>query len=117
MKILKNKILTILIATLLLLSMTASLTMVFADIYPPVGYHVTTYASINVAPNPIGIGQTVTINMYLVMPLLTSENPVNMTLYITNPNGVKSTYGPFIGDVTGGTYYNFVPDMLGNYSI
>jgi hypothetical protein len=40
-----------------------------------------------------------------------------MTLYITDPNGLKTTYGPFTGDVTGGTYYAFVPDKLGNYSI
>ena len=105
------------ISILMILSITASMTMTSADIYLPVGYHVKTYAAINVAPNPIGIGQIVTINMYLVMPLLTSENPVNMTLYITNPKGVQSTYGPFKGDVTGGTYYDFVPDQLGNYSI
>ncbi len=55
--------------------------------------------------------------MYLAVPLETSERPFNMTLYITDPNGVKTTYGPFTGDVTGGTYYSFVPDKLGNYSI
>jgi hypothetical protein len=117
MKILKNRNLAILIATLLMLSMTASMTMTSASIYPPAGTHVTSYAEINVAPNPVGIGQTVTVNMYLAVPLETSELVQNMTLYITDPNGLKTTYGPFISDKTGGTYYDFNPDKLGNYTI
>jgi len=90
-----------------MLSMTASMTMTSASIYPPAGTHVTSYAEINVAPNPVGIGQTVTVNMYLAVPLETSELVQNMTLYITDPNGLKTTYGPFISDKTGGTYYDF----------
>ena len=117
MKIQRNRNLAILIATLLIISMTVSMTRVSASIYPPAGTHVTSYAQINVAPNPIGIGQTVTVNMYLAVPLETSAFVLNMTLYITDPNGVKSTYGPFTSDATGGTYYAFAPSILGNYSI
>ena len=69
--------------TILLLG--ASITIVSAAVYPPAGTHVTSYAQINVAPNPIGVGQTVTVNMYLAVPLETSEVPKNMTLYITDP--------------------------------
>jgi hypothetical protein len=105
------------ISVLIILLIPASMTIVSAAVYPPTGTHVTSYAQINVAPNPIGIGQTVTVNMYLAVPLETSEVPKNMTLYITDPSGNKQTLGPFTGDTTGGTYYTFVPDKLGNYSI
>ena len=116
MKLLGNKI-AVAIAIFLMLSMSASTALVSAAVYYPAGTHVASYAQINVAPNPVGIGQTVTVNMYLAVPLETSERPFNMTLYITDPNGAKTTYGPFTGDVTGGTYYTFIPDKLGNYSI
>jgi len=104
-------------AVLMILTIAAPIILVSAAVYYPPGTHVTTYAQINVAPNPVGIGQTVTINMYLAVPLETSETAKNMTLYITDPHGEKSTYGPFTSDTTGGTYYLFVPDTLGNYSI
>ena len=116
MKTLKNKTVSI-IAILLMLSMSASMTLVHSAVYYPVGTHVTSYAQINVAPNPVGVGQTVTVDMYLAVPLETSEKPVGMTLYITDPNGAKTSYGPFTGDVTGGTAYEFVPTIVGNYSI
>ena len=122
-KTLKNKTAMILLTTLLVISMIAALKPSFGQVYFPVGTHVPSYAQINVAPNPVGIGQTVTVNMYLAVPLETSSNTLssdrgaNYTLYITDPNGVKSTYGPFTVDATGGTYYAFAPSSLGNYSI
>ena len=103
-----------------MISMVASMALspnALAQVYFPVNTQYPTYAQINVAPNPIGIGQTVTVNMYLAVPLETSEAVQNMTLYITDPNGVKTTYGPFRSDATGGTYYAFAPSIIGNYSI
>ncbi len=120
LKISKNRTAIITIAILLMISMTASITLLpntLAQVYFPVNTQYPTYAQINVAPNPIGIGQTVTVNMYLAVPLETSESVQNMTLYITDPNGVKTTYGPFRSDATGGTYYAFAPSIIGNYSI
>ncbi|MGD6850830.1 MAG: hypothetical protein ACQCN6_02075 [Candidatus Bathyarchaeia archaeon] len=114
MHIKSKKTAAISILTILLLG---SIAIVSAAVYYPEGTHVTSYAQINVAPNPIGIGQTVTVNMYLAVPLETSEYVQNMTLYITDPNGHKETLGPFKSDTTGGTYYTFVPDIIGNYSI
>lgn len=125
MKMLKNKKLAILIATLLILSMTASMafsTKVFAQVYPLPGTHVPSYAQLNVAPNPVGIGQTVTLNMYLTVPLetssnaLTSDRPKGFTITQTDANGVVTTLGPFTGDATGGTYTTVVPETLGNWT-
>jgi len=59
MKFLKNKS-AMIISIILILSIATSiiLTPSSAQVTPPRGSHVPTYAFINVAPNPAGIGQT-----------------------------------------------------------
>jgi outer membrane protein assembly factor BamB len=118
MNFLKNKS-AIIISTLLILSIASSmiLTPSSAQVTPPQGTHIPTYSFINVAPNPAGIGQTVTINFFLATPLETSaEFAVNMTVIETKPDGTVLTLGPFVSDATGGTYTTIVPDQLGNYT-
>ena len=118
-KFLKNKTATILIAAFLMISMVASMTMtsnVLAQVTPPAGSHVPTYPYLNVAPNPAGIGQTVTLNMIMAIPFITSESGQNFTIQMSTPAGVHSTLGPFRSDATGGTYTTIVPDQLGNYT-
>ncbi len=81
MKTQKNKIITISIALLLMLSMAASMILTpstLAQVYFPPGYQVPTYAFINVAPNPIGVGQTVNVNFFLSSVIETSEFAQNM---------------------------------------
>ena len=39
-----------------------------------------------------------------------------MTVRITDPTGNTQTRGPFTGDTTGGTFFNFVPDKVGNWT-
>src|SRR5512138_2963584 len=111
----QNSKMAIAISILMIVSITASIMAVSAQVYPQPGTHVASYAQINVAPNPIGVGQTVTVNMYLAVPLETSEFVQNMTLYITDPNGHQEVLGPFTSDATGGTAYSFAPDTIGNY--
>ena len=55
------------LAVLMILSIAATAILTQAAVYYPPGTHVTTYAQINVAPNPVGIGQSVTMNMYLAV--------------------------------------------------
>jgi hypothetical protein len=88
----------------------------FAQVYFPVGYSYPTYAFINVAPNPVGVGQTVNVNFFVSSALETSELPVNMTVKMVDPDGNTKTFGPYIGDTTGGTFFNYVPDKVGNYT-
>ena len=88
---------------------------VFGQVYFPTGYNVPTYAYINVAPNPIGVGQTVNVNFFLATPMETSERPNNMTVKMVDPDGNTKIWGPYTGDTTGGTFFNFVPDKVGNY--
>lgn len=118
MQIAKNKTTAIAIAMLLTLSMAAStlLPRTLAQVPVPAGTKVPTYAHLNVAPNPAGVGQTVTLNMFLLCPLLTSEDAVNFTIVETTPSGTTTTLGPFHSDATGGTYTTFIPDKTGNYT-
>ncbi len=118
-KAMKNKTSTVLIAAMLMISMVASIAFtsnVFAQITPPQFSSIPSYAHLNVGPNPAGVGQTVTLNMFLVLPLLTSESAVNMTIVETTPAGTTTTLGPFKSDATGGTYTTVVPDTVGNYT-
>ena len=75
---------TIAIALLLMLSIAVSLVpgafCQFPQNFPPAGSTVPSYAFLNIAPNPAGVGQTVTLNMFLLVPLLSSENAVNFTI-------------------------------------
>ncbi|MCW4047810.1 MAG: PQQ-like beta-propeller repeat protein [Candidatus Bathyarchaeota archaeon] len=81
------------------------------------------YAFVNVGPNPVGVGQVVTINFFMAAPLVTSaagggagDVPQNWTVVMTKPNGDKVVLGPFKGDTTGGSYTTFTPDQVGNYT-
>jgi len=119
MNSLKNKTAITVLTALLMISMIASMTMVnaqFAQVNPPVGSHVPTYPYLNVAPNPAGVGQVVTLNMVMAIPFITSESGVNFTIKETTPGGAVSTLGPFKSDATGGTYTTITPDQTGNYT-
>ncbi len=114
----KNKIITLL-ATFLIASLTISMALTsstFAQVLFPENYQVPTYAFINVAPNPVGVGQTVNVNFFVSSALETSERPTNMTVKMVDPDGTPKTFGPYTGDTTGGTFFNFVPDKVGNYT-
>ena len=119
MKTQKNRIITISIALLLMFSMAASMILTpatLAQVYFPPGYQVPTYAFINVAPNPIGVGQTVNVNFFLSSVIETSAGAQNMIVKITDPTGITTSKGPYVSDATGGTFFNFVPDKVGNWT-
>jgi hypothetical protein len=117
----KNKTMAILIAAILTISTAASIVLI-----PNTGAHtppwsINTYAYCNVAPNPAGLGQTVTIGMWIQIPPPTASGAVgdrwhNFNVTITRPDGTKETLGPFTSDDTGGTYTLYTPNQLGNYS-
>ena len=116
MKKLNKKSAIILLTAILMLSMLVAMHSTLGQVVPPTGSHIPTYARINVAPNPIGVGQTVNVNFFLATPLETSEFPVNMTVVETDPDGTVKTLGPYTGDTTGGTFLNFIPEKVGNYT-
>ena len=84
-------------------------------------WNITTWAYCSVAPNPAGLGQTVTIGMWVQIPPPTAAGTNGdrwhgFTVTITDPDGIKKTLGPFTSDATGGTWTSFTPDKIGNYS-
>jgi len=122
MQNLKNKTMAIMIAAILTISMGASMMIVVpnANAHTP-GWSINTYAYCNVAPNPAGLGQQVTIGMWIQIPPPTAAGAVgdrwhNFNVTITRPDGTKETLGPFTSDDTGGTYTIYTPTQLGNYS-
>jgi hypothetical protein len=114
----KSKI-AIAISIFLMLSMVAPLTLLpntNAQVTPSPGTVIPTYAQLNVFPNPVGVGQQITLNIFLATPLETSARPNNLTVQVVPPTGANITLGPYIGDTTGGTVAYFTPDQVGNYT-
>jgi hypothetical protein len=80
-----------------------------------------TYLLINVAPDPIGVGQTVYVNTFLSKPPPTvssmyGDRYANITIQVTRPDGTKQTLGPYMSDPTGGVWASIVPALTGEYS-
>jgi len=84
---------------------------------------VPTFAMLNVAPNPVGVGQTVYINAFMTRPTPTAgmansgDQYENITVTITAPDGTKQTIGPLRSDSTGGTWSSYVPKQTGSYTV
>ena len=110
------------IAMLLTFALFATLTLL-----PNVNAHsppwtLETWAYIAVAPNPVGIGQTVFVNMWVdkPMPEATVMNDIrrhNYQLTITKPDGTNETHTFDLSDTTGVQFYKYVPDKAGVYSM
>ncbi len=122
MQKLKNKTMAILIAAILTISMATSIMLVpNASAHTP-AWEIPTYMFVSVAPNPIGVGQTVNVNLWCNAPPPTAsaqygDRWTNLTLVITKPDGSTQKLGPFSSDATGGTVTTFTPDTVGNYSL
>jgi hypothetical protein len=120
MQNLKNKTMAIFIALILTTSMSAVLILQPSSAHTP-AWNVNTYAYCNVAPDPCGLGQTVTVGFWIQIPPPTASGALgdrwhNYKLTVTHPDGTNETLGPFTSDDTGGTYTLYTPTQLGNYS-
>ena len=121
MQIAKNKTAAIAISIFLAFSMTASMILVpTANAHTP-AWTISTYAYLSVNPNPVGVGQTVSVNFWLdkVPPTAMQQYGDrwhNMTVVVTKPDGTTETLGPFSSDDTGGAYTSYSPSQLGNYT-
>ncbi len=123
MKIVKNQ--TIAIATAILLTVSMALAIIpynFASAHTP-AWQIPTFAYIHVAPNPIGIGQTATVYMFLdkvfdpTSALTNDWRFRNYMLTITKPDNTSSTQTfAYISDPTSSQYIRYTPDQLGTYT-
>jgi hypothetical protein len=112
---LSSKIVAIVISLLMICSIGGASTSLIQNAHaqvtnvPQVGY-------INAQPNPCGVGQAVSIDFWLGVPLLDSGHPVGFMIYIGLPDGTNTTLGPFIGDETGGSHTTYTPEATGTYT-
>ena len=83
---------------------------------PDVTLQTTPYISFS--PNPIGVGQSLLVNVWLQPSTSVSRAHTTFTVTITKPDKTVLTVGPFCsyeGDATG--WFNYVPDAAGNYTL
>jgi len=82
----------------------------------------TSYAFIDVAPNPIGVGQTVYISFWVdvALPQAAITNNIrrmDYTLTITSPTGKTDTkHWDAVADSTGIQFISYVPTEVGTYT-
>ena len=86
-----------------------------------VDYTITTYAYLQASPNPVGIGQTINLAMWIdKVPPTAGGNYgdrwVGFTIKVTLPDGTTANIGPFTSDAAGGAPAQYVPTQLGNYT-
>lgn len=111
----------ILIAAILTISIGASVALLpIASAHTP-PWQILTSSFIHVAPDPAGLGQTVTVGFWVNEPPPTASGPYgdrfgNITVKMTLPDGTTQTLGPFTTDDTGGTYTTITPTQLGTYT-
>jgi hypothetical protein len=116
MKKTKTKIAPIaLIIILTITTLVACLSTVNAEDVP-------TYAFLNVAPNPVGVGQTTYVSFWLDKLPPTAgvadwgDRWHNLTVTVTTPDGISSTLGTFTSDPVGSAWTTFTPDQIGTYT-
>lgn len=77
-----------------------------------------TTASISVQPNPAEIGRTVTFSIMVTPPPPTPNDRFDgITLTVIRPDGTTFVRGPFFSDKKGLLNTQYMPDLVGSYSI
>ena len=120
MRISANKSKNTLIALFLMVTFAVSLiALPAANAHTP-PWTIPTYAFLNVAPSPVGVGQTAYVNFWLDKVPPTAEGNYgvhwhNMKVTVTKPDGTTETLGPFSSDAVGGAWTQYVPTQVGTY--
>ncbi|MDR1992051.1 MAG: PQQ-binding-like beta-propeller repeat protein [Nitrososphaerota archaeon] len=120
-KIKFNKIISIIIIAIFMLSIVATIITIpdtTAAVHP---YTVTTYCYVDVNPIPVGVGQEAFVTFGIDKSPMTVSNQYgdrwdNLTLTIGYPDGTTKTLTGFRSDATGFTYTTWTPDRIGNYT-
>jgi len=118
----KSKTSVIAIAIFLIISMgTSMIQLPTTSAHTPI-WQIPTFAYIQVVPNPIGVGQTTTVYMWLAntydSELVTNNYRFhNYQLTITAPDGsVETKTFADIMDTTSNQFYSFTPSQTGTYN-
>ncbi len=119
---LSKKTLTI-VALLLILSIAIPLTTLSNVSAHTPAWKIVSYAYVTAAPNPVGVGQTVYVYMWVDTPLSGAlvTNDIRRhgyTLTITQPDGKTETRTWAVTqDTTGVQSYSFTPSATGTYTL
>ncbi len=123
MNIGKTRSVAIAIAILLIVSMTASTILIPSTNAHTPPWNIPTFAYINVAPNPIGVGQQASVIMWLDKtfdPTIALSNDYrfhNYNLTITKPDGTTEEHDfPIVKDTTSSQFYAYTPTAVGVYT-
>jgi len=123
MKTSKNNSKAILTALLLILTMFASSTLLqTANAHSP-PWNIPSFAYIVAQPNPVGVGQPVSVYMWVdaPMPSAVITNDIrrhDYKLTITKPDGTTETKNwPVVDDTTNVQYFSYVPTQVGKYTL
>jgi hypothetical protein len=119
----RNKTRAFAIAIFLILSMGVSMMLSpTANAHDP-GWEIPTVAFVNVAPDPVGRGQTVNIVVWLDKVIYGTHitNDIrfhDFKLTITDPDGeTEVVTWPVVVDTTSSAYTTYTPDKVGTYTL
>ena len=124
MKTSKSKTVVITIALFLIASMATSMLLLpNASAHNP-PYQITTYARIVALPNPIGVGQSALVYVFLGnappsgSAITNTYRFHNYDVTVTDPNGkVQTFHWDTVEDTTGAQFFRFTPDVVGQYNL
>ena len=123
MQTIKSKTLAIMIALILTISMSTSIILTpTTDAHTP-PWTIVSYAYLQAGPNPVGVGQTVLVLMWVDGPMRGSnlDNDVrrhDYTLTITAPDGTTETrHWDVIVDPTSTQFIRYTPTQVGTYTM
>lgn len=68
-------------------------------------------------PNPIGVGQELLINAWVSPPPLINIPRTGYMFYFTDPDGNIDTVGPLNPTHEGATWFIYIPDQVGNWTV
>ena len=123
MSILKNRATAIAFSVFLMLAMAISLVALpTANAHTP-AWEIPTYAFIHASPNPVGVGQIVSVLSWLDKVIYGADafNDIRFHDYkltITDPDGQTDVVTWDVAqDTTSSWYYSFVPSKVGEYKL
>jgi hypothetical protein len=116
----RNKAAAIMIA-LFMMSTLAATAITYANAQETLTGTFNTYAQINVAPNPCGVGQTAVVQFWLSITPPNAEVQggarwTDMAVSVTKPDGTTQTIGTFTSDAVGSGATTYTPATTGNYT-
>ncbi len=75
-------------------------------------------AYLSFSPNPIGVGQTLLVNMWTTSPPAANRYLAGFTVTFTKPDGTQKTLGPYHSYVADGTcWFEYVVDQVGTWKV